>query len=401
MQSISWPFRIVAVLVFAGLSMISCRGEESAPRPELGREAMKAQMSEAIRIPKLSPRFIAIGSLLEQLTAENAPGAGEAYAEDLILVRSCEMRPFASAWAEIDPETALDYAIGLKRIGSQRRREAISETVTAWAGQDRGKGAKAYLASLEPDSDDYRVVISNTIMGLAASGLASEATPLLASMPADDTREMLLFRVLLELVRSDAKQVRVWVDSIPVDAPNDLKATAFERAMALTIGLNPDYALDWFKANQFTDYANGKTIATLLKGLVEADPGTALTWLLELPNSADRDEAVREAAYLWLKAYPAEANEFLRENLHRSELRTAIFPYAQFMIKEDHVQAVEWALRVPVPFERARVLSQALVVWGHRDRPAVLKWLKEHREVDDPVLESVTDRLKIEPREIS
>lgn len=383
------------------LALTSCQAPSSDQAPALNRNEMQSEIAEALKISSMSKRFIAIGALLNSITPENAPGAGEAYAANLYGVRSCEMRPFAHAWASVDADAAVEYSLNLTTSGGQRRREAISESVRAWTAQDRGAGAKVFLAGLDPSSDDYRVVINNTVIGLAEGGYPSEATPLLASLNPDETREMLIFKLMLELFRTDYTQVRAWVDSIPEDAANELKITAFERAMALGMTIDPQSALGWYEEHQFTDYAGTEAIATILKAYVETSPSEALAWLIQLPPSQARSDAVRDAAYTWLKTAPDDASPFLRANLNRPEMVTAIFPYAQFMIKEDWVEAVEWARRVPIPFERARVLSQALVVWGHRDRPAVIEWLKEHPEVDEPIFEAVTDQLKVKPQELS
>ena len=394
--------RLTCVALMSTLVLTACQdsGLEQA-RPKLDADTMKTRVSEALQERVMSKRYIAIAKALEELTIENASGAGAAYSEDILLVRSCEMRPFTYAWAAIDAEAAVDYSLNLRITGSQRRREAISESVRSWTNHDQGAGAMAYLATLDPSTDDYRVVSQNTVMGLAEGGHPELANGLISSLEDNDTRDMLVFRVLIELLRGEPDAIKNWVNSIPSDAPNNLKATAFERAMALIVGLNPTYAMEWFQENQFTDYAGGKAIATILKGLVETRPEDALAWVMSLPPSDARNEAVRDAAYNWLKAYPEPASEFLRANLHLPELTDAIFPYAQYMIKADHVQAVDWALRVPVPYERVRVLSQALIVWGRRDRPAVIEWLKANPEIDEPALETVVDLLSIEPRELS
>ncbi len=378
--------------------------------PETGRTSadtsidaatMQVGMDEALSISGLGDRFIAIGSQLAKLTKENAPGAGAAFSDKLILVRSCEMRPFASAWGKLDPEVALDYAVNLRRVGSQRRREAISEVLVSWVALDEGKGAKEYLASLRQGSEDRQVVLNNTIMGLGAAGYPDEAIPLLASMPENETRDMLLFRMMLELMRRPGAGVQAWVDAIPDGVPNNLKADAFERALALVVSLNPKLAMAWFDENKFSPHATGPAISTMLKGMIEIDSSEAVKWLVGLPPSLERDEGLREAVYTWLKIFPEEAHPFLRANLHRKELAPAIFPYAQFMVGRDPAESVEWARRIPHPLERVKVLSQALVTWGRIDRSAVVSWLRETPDVNDGVLEIVTDLLKISPEELS
>ena len=88
--------------VFAGLPL-GCEGMDPATRSVLSAEEMQREIEGVLAIPNLSERFIALGAVLSGLTTENAPGAGVAYSENLIVVRACEMRPFANAWGRLDP----------------------------------------------------------------------------------------------------------------------------------------------------------------------------------------------------------------------------------------------------------------------------------------------------------
>ncbi|HIL79882.1 MAG TPA: hypothetical protein EYG54_01310 [Myxococcales bacterium] len=389
-------------LAFAVL-LVGCDGMGPADRtqPSPDAEAMQREVDAALVIPNLSERFIALGATLSGLTAENAPGAGAAYAENIIIVRGCEVRPFASAWGRLDPAAAIEFALNLQRHGSQRRREAISEVVASWAAIGEGKDAMDFLATLAPGSEDQRVVARNLATGLAGLGNWDGAIRVLGGIPDGEPRDMLLFKVYRELLRTEPDGIRNFVDSIPVDAPNNLKAKAFARSLALLASLNPDYAREWFQKHMLTDYATGEAIKNILDGLVIQDPSEAVRWLASVPPSAARDDGLRDAAYRWLKGNPGDAYEYLRPQLHKAEFAPAIFPFAQFMILQDPKDAVDWARRVPHPVERYKVLTQALIKWGRIDRRAVVQWVRETPEVDEAVRKEVVKALKIEPHELT
>ena len=120
-----------------------------------------------------------------------------------------------------------------------------------------------------------------------------------------------------------------------------------------------------------------------------------------MPPSAERDDGLRDATYRWLKSNPGAAYAYLRPELHRPEFAAAIFPFAQFMIRQDPKDAVDWAIRVPHAFERGRVLTQALVKWGRIDRQAVIQWIRQTPDMQESVLEKVIDILEIKPHELT
>ncbi len=398
-MGVGGALRATIMALTAGGFLLACQA--GGPGSSADAEEMRAAMSAALEVPNLGERFVAIGSLLRELTAENAPGAGEAYREDLFLIRSCEMRPFASLWGGLDPDTAIQWAVSLAAIGNQRRREAISEVLASWVLVDQGKAAKEYLATFAYNHPDRRLVANNLITGLVTSPYPEQAIPVLMTLPDDETREMLLFRILLERMRSDIDGIRDFVDAVPEDAPNNLKATAFERGLAMIVSLNPEYAVEWYNQHRLKNYSGGPAIASMVTGLADNAPEYALPWLAGLPPSQERDDGLREAVYTWLKQEPESANTYLRSELHREEMAAAIFPYAQWMMSQNPVEAVEWARRVPHPIERTRALTQALILWGRMDRPAVILWLRETPGVNEHILDTVTDLLKISQQELS
>ena len=391
--------RATIMLLTAGGLLLGCQagGRGSA----MDADEMQAAMSAALEVPNLGERYVAIASLLGKMTPENAPGAGEAYREDLFIVRSCEMRPFASVWGGLDPDTAIEWAVNLQALGNQRRREAISEVLGSWVLMDQGKAASEFLATIEYHHPDRRLVANNLITGLATSPYPNQAIPVLASLPDDDNRDMLLFRILLERMRRNLHGIRDFVDAVPEDAANNLKAKAFERGLAMIVGLNPQYAMEWYSHQKVKAYTGGGAIASMVSGLATNDPEYALPWLAGLPPSQERDDGLRDAVYSWLQSRPEDASAYLRGELYKEEMAVAIFPYAQWMMGQDAKEAVEWARRVPHPTERTRALTQALVLWGRSDRNGVILFLREAPEVNEHVLDTVTDLLNIKPQELS
>jgi hypothetical protein len=396
----SLPVSLTFALV-TGL-LLGCDGMGSAPgaTASLNAEQMQREVGIALAHSNLSERFIALGAVLSELTAENAPGAGAAYAENIVIVQSCEIRPFASAWGRLDASAAIDFALNLRRRGSQRRREAISEVVASWAALGEGKAALDFLATLPSESEDRRVVANNLATALAALGNWEASIVVLGEIPDNEPRDMLLFKVFRELMRTDPDGIRNFVDLIPPDAPNNLKAKAFERALSLIVSLNVEYARNWFDEHVFTDYASGGAITQMLNGLVIQNPSEALRWLVNMPPSSDRDAGLRDAAYRWLKSDPSGAYAYLRPELHRAEFAPAIFPFAQYMILQDPRDAVDWARRVPHAQERFRVLTQALLRWGRIDRKAVVQWVRATPGVDESVRQEVIDVLEIKSHEL-
>ncbi len=369
---------LICLLVSAFGFAAGCgrQGDPNPTRVSLSADELEVQVLDAISEPGVFNRFVGLSNALSNMTSENAPGAAAAYQARLAHLTGSEMRPMIDAWIAIDQPAALGWALSIKML--PRRREAVSQAIYSWIALDDGHGARAYLKALpESDSNNYVIVRNNFIKGTAAVGNAQLSTELLAIMPDDKTRDYLIAQGMLELLRRSPAKLKEFVDAMPDDGNNSLKATAFSGALGLLALSQPEEAARWYDENSLSTYSSEDSVAAIGNAWVNSDPEAAFAWIISTPPSAARTKAVRDAAYYWLKRDPQGARRTLGGMLIREEMAPAIFPFAQFMVSQDLSEAADWAIRIPNRFESIRVLKQVGRRWGNSDYPAASAWLAQ------------------------
>ena len=369
---------LICLLVSAFGFAAGC-GRQGGPNPtrvSLSADELEVQVLDAISEPGVFKRFVGLSNALSNMTSENAPGAAAAYQARLAHLTGSEMRPMIDAWVAIDQPAALEWALSIKML--PRRREAVSQAIYSWIALDDGHGAQAYVKALPAsDSNDYVIVRNNFIKGTAAVGNPQLASDVLEAMPDDETRDYLVAQGMLDLLRRSPVMLKEFVDAMPDDTGNNLKAAAFSGALGLLALSQPEEAARWYDENAVSAYSSEDSVAAIGNAWVKSDPEAAFAWIISTPPSTARAKAVRDGAYYWLKRDPRGARQTLGGMLIREEMAPAIFPFAQFMVSQDLPEAADWAIRVPNRFESMKVLKQVGRRWGDSDYSAASAWLAQ------------------------
>ena len=117
-------------------------------------------------------------------------------------------------------------------------------------------------------------------------------------------------------------------------------------------------------------------MALIVVEWVKYDPVAALEWAIKQPPSDSRDAAVRGGVYRWQKRDPKTSEPWIRENIGDRAMEVAIYPFAQWMVYENPVEALAWGLRVPSQPERYYVVQQSFIRWRRQDPDAAMEWLE-------------------------
>jgi hypothetical protein len=338
---------------------------------------LEAELAEVFGESDPYKRLLQLAEVLPQMNAQNAAGAGSALSQSHLRTGRSESDPIMSRWVFLDAPAALEWTNS--RGGSQAR-DVISQAIYSWVAVDGGAKAVAFLAEVPPSTERFKIVRNNIIKGVGAAGDLAIANDILGGMPDEDARQFLLLQLTLELMRKDKEAAKVWLDSLPNDAPNGLKQSAFGLILEISARLDPASAAQWYDSLGLQPYKKGTVMLSVAAAYVLKDPGAAYDWMLSQPPSETRKSALRDATYMFLKKQPMEAYEFLRGNMANEGMGPTIYAYAHFYSSGDPVEALEWAIRVPDHQERDKAILLPLQLLGRRDIDAARKWLEENSE---------------------
>jgi len=376
---------IPANLGWAVLSLACCLGLGCDPGGQKAEEipGWDASMLEAGLIEVFAEsdpykRLLLLAEVLPQMNAQNASGAGSAMAKSELVIDRSESDPIMSRWVSLDTPAALEWTTTAR--GSQAR-DVVAQAIYSWVALDGGAGAVAYLDEVPPSIERFNIVRNNIIKGVGAAGDVSIATSFLGRMPDDDNRKFMVLQMTLQLMRRGSDTAKAWFESIPNDAPNNLKQAVFVLLLEiLSRGGDPESAAQWYDSLGLKPYKGDNAVYSVGGNYVLLDPTAGFNWILSQPPSSSREKALRDATYLLLKKQPVEAFTYLRGNMANEGMGPTIFAFAHFYSSGDPEEALKWAIRVPDLRERDKAVLLPLQLLGRRNLEAAQKWLVENQE---------------------
>ncbi len=376
-----------SILLVASVGFALACGDSPSQRAnvtasQLGADELEERLTEAYSKSDPYERLISLSAAASELNAENAAGAGLALQKAYSLVGRCESDPIVSAWTTVDRRAAVEWA--LAQTGSLGR-NAAAQSIATWVALGGGEEALAFLQTIPSSEERFKIVRNNIIQGSGMAGESRVAIELLGEMPAEETadrdiRQFLMARMMLEMVRRDPEILKEWTDAVPRDAPNGLKAAAFNTTLELLVRVDYLQAAEWFDTQALKPWVEAGSIAAVGSTYVLRDVDAGFAWILSQPPSEARGHAVREAAYTLLKKQPETAYPYLRENMVTEGMQPAIFALSHFYASGPPEESLKWALRVPEVREREKAILLPLMGWARRDPDAARKWVVHNEE---------------------
>ena len=370
--------RIGAVLLCAALGGFACGGEAFG---RVDADAMRAGVAAALREPKTLARTAGLVEILQQLDAANVAGAAAAFDAQLSVLDDEDLRLFLHAWSAFDPAAALDHTQAWTMLS--KRELGAGQVIYAWARYGAALEARLNADSLAEPSV-RRVAHAELVRGWARSGDTDGVTTYVSELPHGDLRDRYTATLVAALVANEGVEGAVrWVESIPDDAHDRFKRTAFRKALRHVTARDPQAAARWYERHAATFYAN-LGMSVVATEWVERDPQATFAWLVAQPAGADRDMGVRFAMNRWLALDAPAAEAWMRGNEPVGALAPALEPFAIWLAKRDPAEAVRWSERIPDDTKRARMLVLTGTRWRRQDAPAFEAWLAE-AELPDAV----------------
>ncbi len=368
---------VLSLACCLGLGCDPSGGQKVAETSGWDASMLEAELIEVFGESDPYKRLLLLAEVLPQMNAQNAPGAGSAMVKSYLVIDRSESDPIMSRWVSLDTPAAIEWTTTVR--GSQAR-DVVAQAIYSWVALDGGAGAVAYLDEVPPSIERFNLVRNNIIKGVGAAGDVSIATSFLGRMPDDDSRKFMVLQMTLQLMRKGSDTAKAWFESIPNDAPNNLKQAVFVLLLELLSGSDPESVAQWYDSLGLKPYKGGNAVYSVGGGYVLLDPAAGFDWILSQPPSASREKALRDATYLLLKKKPVEAYTYLRGNMANEGMGPTIFAYAHFYSSGDPEEALMWAIRVPDPKERDKAVLLPLQLLGRRNLEAAQKWLVENQE---------------------
>lgn len=194
--------------------------------------------------------------------------------------RNGEYAMLLSAWAEVDPLAAIEYA--QENTGGNFASQTI---LSAWASRD--PDAAIRWADTTHTGDGPNPLMIGVIRGIAETD-PNRATQLLTAMPRSNQRGEALAGMLPHILKDGPDAARNWIGAITDDS---LRNGAMERAAVSMAQTDPRGTADWLISNP--GQAADRRMNDVLRSWASQDETAALNYYQSLPSGDSRSNALR------------------------------------------------------------------------------------------------------------
>jgi len=323
-------------------------------------------------------RAYLIGRSLQDLGSDRLPELLEALTIYRMGIETEEVRLVMLAWARFDPLGAYEWALE----GPKNWRMILTnQAMFAWAYHD-GPSALRKLESIEDPELKLRLRSAVTD-GWMRSDDKLGATEYVANFPDLKRRGRLFFLLAGEIVMAEGKEGAMrWLDSLPDDAPNQVKLGLFHHIAMMVATEDPVSAADWFYENRTQYFSEGALSGIARRWVQHHDRPAAFEWLLAMSSdglrAGERDDAIADGFRSWMQIDPEAAQAWLLIQLPNRALESAIAEAVKRLLPTDPDKALEWALRLNDDDKRRTQLIRVGKRWRDKDPEAFSDWLKEN-----------------------
>lgn len=335
-------------------------------------------------------RTYLLSTFLQQLEAEDLPGALEALEAPGVDLSPDEMRLFMLAWSRFDAPGAYAWA----RDWPTGRRHALMRAAThAWGFRD----GPAAMAALEGVRDaERRAQLEEALFdGWLRSDDRAGAGPYIALLRDPMRRRRLTAVLAAETLRAGPEALMDWVEQVPEDAPHDFKQLAFVQAAGLLAREDPTRATAWFEKHREGSYSVGSIGVIARRWAAHHDRKELFAWLRALPadgaRADERSDAIGTAFRVWLREDDAAARAWLDSMLPDPALDPAVAALVLRLSGSTPESAIAWAGRIEDEDLRRRSQVRVARGWLRADREAALAWL-EASDLGDDLRQKIVGR---------
>lgn len=353
-------------------SSIPLSSESAAERMRRTRENDRRSESAAERLTRLESivrgenpldRSRAMLAFIDQLS----PGDFEAAVEHFRSLGMTEDRMgeygmLLSAWAKVDPLSALAYA-----KENTRSRFATDTILTTWASMDPDAAIRWAEANHTGDGPNPNLV--GVIRGIAATD-PQRATQLLTGMPKSVERGQALDAMMPYLLAQGNDATRTWIAAISDDS---LRNGAMMRAAERMAATDPAGTVAWLIANP--GEATNRTMDDVYSTWARTDEQAAMRSLATLPAGEVRSDALRGLVTSAAVSDPAKAIS-LMDRFPSDVDYGVVRNFIWHSFGNDPAMAVNQITRIADAGQREQMYLRTVSRWIERDPTAAGAWMQ-------------------------
>ncbi|MDB4353687.1 hypothetical protein N9Z02_00115 [Akkermansiaceae bacterium] len=288
--------------------------------------------------------------------------------------RMSEYAILLTAWAKVDPVSALDYAT--KNTGTSFARQTI---LASWV-QTQPEAAIAWAQNNfdeTKNSQEANPWIVGIIKGIASQDI-SRASQLLQDLPYSQGRGEALDAVLGELTNQGSEKAKNWISDLTDER---LQAGAAARLATNLAGEEPEQALEW--ASSISE-----------ESLLRASPEIIGNWAVDAPDLAknwigSQTEEIQAVAARGLMSAiaskdPADASAWLSQHEGNPAFDDAIQSFVYGTIQKESELSASWIIKMTDARKKEGLFHRVLGGWMREDSPGAMNFI-QNNDVPDSI----------------
>ena len=284
--------------------------------------------------------------------------------------RRGEYQILLTAWAKVDPTSAMAYAD--ENTNGQFARNTI---LTAWASKSPAS-AIAWAEEKHGEAEGANPWLVGIIQGVAPNNPA-RATEIMGSMPRSRERGSALNVLVSQVISDGPDAAKEWAGSVEEEG---LRSSAYAYTAEALARSNPADAAEWL-ANTGDVNALNRAGEEIASDWYRENPEEATAWVNSLPSEAMSgaaegivDRVVRED--------PVQAAEYLSElasSNPNTNFDSSIRQLVRGSVQSDPELAAVWVSGLSDTRTQEQYYDRILRNWRNRDSSAANDWILENQ----------------------
>jgi hypothetical protein len=351
----------------------------SEPKSERQIEALKSRVVDLKNMSDPIARAEGFLDLVRDLEPGEYLSAIDAFREGGIGNEQFgEYRLLLTAWAQVNPLEALDYAG--EKTGTPFARQTI---LAAWAKNDTESAVAWAKDNFDNEGEESRANpwLVGVIEGISTQDLG-RATQLLEELPFSRGRGEALDAVFEQVTADGNESAKLWVAQL---TDQQLKESAAARLAGLIASEDPQAAAEW--ATSLSPEILKRSAGTIVDRWAETDLEAAKNWVDNQPADVMAASGPRLIENIIAKEDIASAGAWLSNFEGNPAFDESVRTFVGRSMKQEPTTAANWIMKLSSTRDQERTFHRVLGGWMQQDREGAMNYIN-----NNPVPDSIKRR---------
>lgn len=292
-----------------------------------------------------------------------------------------EYRLLLTAWAQVNPLEALDYA--KENTGTSYARQTI---LAAWAKNDTEGAVSWARDNFDNEGDEKRSNpwMIGVIEGIASIDLA-RATQLMEELPFSRGRGEALDAVFAEVTNGGTESAKQWVAQLQDE---QLKEGAASRLAGKIAEINPQEAAEW--ASSLGPDVMKRAAGTIVSRWADEDLPAARDWVENQPSEVAASAGPELVQKMIQKEDLTTAEAWLGNHEGDPAFDDSVRSLVWHSMGEEPTTAANWIMKLTSERDQERTFHRVLGGWMQKDKAAAMEYVS-----NNPVPDSIKRRAEM------